>query len=101
MLTKEAILNQISNHAPYFKKMGVSEIGLYGSYKHNNQTKNSDIDLLIDFYPKQETFDNYMNVYDYIESLFEGEKIEIATKKGLSMHIGPVILMDVEYAKIN
>lgn len=72
-------------------------IGLLGSYLSNEQSEKSDIDLLIDFEPEKENFDNYMAVYDLFEGLFKNEKIEIVTKNGLSKYIGPKILKDVMY----
>ena len=75
----------------------VSSIGLLGSILQNEQTVTSDIDLLIDFEPDKESFDNYMAVYDMVESLFKNEKIEIVTKNGLSKYIGPKILKNVFY----
>jgi predicted nucleotidyltransferase len=97
MTTKENILAILRAHKPDFLKYGVSNIGLFGSYLHNDQSDKSDIDLLIDFEPEKENFDNYMAVYDMFESLFKNEKIEIVTKNGLSKYISPKILKDVLY----
>ncbi len=76
---------------------GVQSVGLFGSYVRNEQTEKSDIDLLIDFDPEKETFDNYMALCDYLDLLFRNEKVEIVTKNGLSPHIGPSILREVQY----
>jgi uncharacterized protein len=63
----------------------------------NEQSDTSDIDLLIDFDPEKENFDNYMAVYDIFESLFKDEKVEVVTKNGLSKYIGSKILKEVMY----
>jgi uncharacterized protein len=97
MTTKENILAILKKHKPELSKYGVSNIGLFGSYLRNEQSAKSDIDLLIDFEPEKENFDNYMAVYDIFESLFKNEKIEIVTKNGLSKYIGPGILNNVMY----
>ena len=97
MTTRENILAILKTHKFEFSKYGVSDIGLFGSYLRNEQSAKSDIDLLIDFEPEKENFDNYMAVYDLFENLFENERIEIITKNGLSKHIGPKILNDVMY----
>ena len=97
MTTRENILTILKNHKPQLSKFGVSSIGLFGSYLRNEQSAKSDIDLLIDFEPEKENFDNYMAVYDIFESLVKNEKIEIVTKNGLSKYIGPKILNDVMY----
>jgi len=97
MTTREDILVILKTHKIEFSKYGVSNIGLFGSYLRNEQSAKSDIDLLIDFEPEKENFDNYMAVYDLFENLFKNERIEIITKNGLSKHIGPKILNDVLY----
>ena len=97
MTTKENILSILRAHKTDFLKYGVINIGLFGSYLRNEQSEKSDIDLLIDFEPEKENFDNYMAVYDLFEGLFKNEKIEIVTKNGLSKYMGPKILKDVMY----
>jgi predicted nucleotidyltransferase len=97
MTTRAKILTILKDNKPSLSKYGVSNIGLFGSYLRNEQSPQSDIDLLIDFEPDEENFDNYMAVYDIFENLFKDEKIEIVTKNGLSKYIGPKILKDVLY----
>ena len=97
MTTRENILTILKDNKPSLTKYGVSNIGLFGSYLRNEQSPQSDIDLLVDFEPEEENFDNYMAVYDIFENLFKDEKIEIVTKNGLSKYIGPKILKDVLY----
>jgi predicted nucleotidyltransferase len=97
MTTKDNILSVLKSCKPELSKLGVSTIGLFGSYLRNDQSAESDIDLLIDFESEKENFDNYMAVYDLFESLFQNEKVELVTKNGLSKYIGPRILEDVLY----
>jgi predicted nucleotidyltransferase len=77
--------------------LGISQIGLFGSYVHEKQSGKSDIDILIDFEPDKENYDNFMAAYDLFEQLFKDEKVEIVTKNGLSPYIGSRILNEVEY----
>ncbi|MDI1232852.1 MAG: nucleotidyltransferase domain-containing protein [bacterium] len=97
MTTKDNILNTLKLNKLLLKKFGISHVGLFGSYIRNEQSNESDIDLLIDFEPEKENFDNYMAVYDLFESLFKNEKIEVVTMKGLSQYVGPGILKEVQY----
>lgn len=97
MTTKENIISVLKTHKSELSRYGVSNVGLFGSYSRSEQSNRSDIDLLIDFEPDKENFDNYMAVYDLFESLFKNEKVEIVTKNGLSKHIGPKILKEVLY----
>jgi predicted nucleotidyltransferase len=97
MTTKEIILRTLKSNKPKLSELGIRNVGLFGSYIRNEQSNESDIDLLIDFEPEKENFDNYMAVYDLFERIFKNEKIEVVTKNGLSPYIGPKILNEVQY----
>ncbi|OYU82107.1 MAG: DNA polymerase subunit beta [Flavobacterium sp. BFFFF1] len=97
MTTKENILKKLKSKKLALSKFGIRNVGLFGSYLRDEQSNESDIDLLIDFEPEKENFDNYMAAYDLFETLFKNEKVEIVTKNGLSPYIGPKILNEVVY----
>ena len=98
MTSKNVILSVIRKCKPQLASFGVSRIGLFGSYVRNEQQPQSDIDFLVDFEPEKETFDNFMNLYNYLEELFVNEKVEVVTVNGLSPYIGKYILKEVDYA---
>ena len=98
MKSKEYILSVIKQQKKELQNLGIVRIGLFGSYVREEQSEKSDIDILIEFEPEKENFDNYMSIYDILENMFKSEKIEIVTKNGLSEYIGPKILKEVIYA---
>jgi uncharacterized protein len=97
MTTRDYILSTIQTHKDTLTGFGIQKVGLFGSYVRNSQSHASDIDILLDFYPEKETFDNYMAICDFLEKLFKNEKLDIVTKNGLSPYIGPKILEEVLY----
>jgi len=97
LTTKEYIIDTIQNNKNKISKLGIKDIGLFGSYVRNEQTEKSDIDILIDFFPEKENYDNYLALYVMIEKLFEDERVDIVTKNGLSPYIGTKILNEVVY----
>ena len=96
-MKRQTILKKLSAQKINLVQYGVSQLGLFGSSVRNEQTPSSDIDILIDFHPEKETFQNYMAVCDMLENLFKRHKIDIVTVKGLSPYIGQQILNEVEY----
>ena len=98
MTNKEYILSEIKHQKKKLQNLGIVKIGLFGSYVREEQSENSDIDILIEFESGKENFDNYMSVYDILENMFRSEKVEIVTKNGLSPYIGHKILKEVIYA---
>ena len=97
MTTKTDILHVMQANKGMLAAFGVDQVGLFGSYVREEQSPNSDIDILVHFKPEQETFDNLMFTYDLFENLFKGFKVEVVTTTGLSPYIGTQILREVEF----
>lgn len=81
MLTKQDIFQTIINNKEAIKSFGVTEICLFGSYVRDQQTSESDIDLLIDYKKDQMEFFKFIDFCDTIESLFADMKVDVVTKK--------------------
>lgn len=79
------------------QEFNITEIGIFGSYTRDEQTENSDIDILID-YDKTKSFSllELVGLEDYLGNLF-GKKIDIITKNALKPRIGRQILNEVIY----
>ncbi len=60
MLKKNNIQDKIKHNAALIRELGISKIGLFGSYVRQEQKADSDIDILVDFQEGHETFDNFM-----------------------------------------
>ena len=76
MTTRESILKTLKSNKLKLSEFGIRSVGLFGSYIRGEQTRESDIDLLIDFEPEKENFDNFMAVCDLFENIFKNEKID-------------------------
>ena len=97
MLSKSVIQQRLKSSKSQLSKMGVIKIGLFGSARRDEMTENSDIDILVDFDNDMETYLNFIAACDLLEAVFEEEKVEVVSLKGLSPFIGPHILKEVEY----
>ncbi|MEA2060559.1 MAG: nucleotidyltransferase family protein [Thermodesulfobacteriota bacterium] len=93
--TKENLINRILGVRGRLSFFGVINIGLFGSFVRGEQTPSIDIDILVEFAPEKHTFDNFMEVSFLLEETL-GRKVEVVTPEGLSPHIGPHILKEVE-----
>jgi predicted nucleotidyltransferase len=96
---KEKLLSIISANRILIRNYGVSTLGVFGSFVRNEQSEQSDVDLLVDFSPEKETYRNFIGLAYYLEELL-GRRVEIVTRKGLSPYIGPHILKEVEYVSL-
>ena len=97
--TKQDILNVLDQNRSHLKELGVRRIGLFGSYLRGEQRSDSDIDLLAEFEPGRKTFDAFMELALFLESVLQ-HRVELVTVESLSPYIGPRILMEVEYAAL-
>ena len=99
LLQKQEILSLLIKNINEIQRFGVKRIGLFGSYVRNSNTPDSDLDFLVEFKTGQKTYDNFYDLYDFLESLFS-LKIDLLTTDSLSKHIGPEILKEVEYIEV-
>ena len=75
------------------KKFNPAMIGVFGSYARNEQTKESDLDLLIDFNSKI----NLLDLIGLEQELSEvlGIKVDLVTKRSVKENLLPFIQKDL------
>ena len=93
---KEEILSFLQQHQDAFRKLGVRQLGLFGSFVRGEEGDDSDIDILVEFEPGRKTFDNFIQLAFLLEQLLE-RRVELVTPESLSPYLGPYILCEVEY----
>jgi predicted nucleotidyltransferase len=91
---KSSLLEILISHRKEIRNYGVEQLGLFGSFAKNEVTKNSDIDLLVEFDKSKKTYDNFFELSDFLEGILK-RKVELVTYQSLSKYIGPHILKDV------
>lgn len=96
-ISDEFILQQLKKNMRIIKGYGVKKIGLFGSYIRNEQTSESDIDILVEFEKGKKTFDNYMNLKFFLEELFRAN-VDLVIVESIKPDIKPYIMESVKYA---
>lgn len=94
--TKTDVLRIINEQQEKIRSFGVRRCGLFGSFRHDEITPTSDVDLFVEFEPDQKTFLNYVNLSFFLEEIL-GRKVELVTPESLSPYLAPDILNEVEY----
>lgn len=90
----------LAKHEDQLKRFGVRRWGVFGSFVSGHQNESSDVDILVEFEQGKKSFDNFMHLAFFLEQQI-GRRVDLVTPEGLSPHIGPHILREVEYASIN
>lgn len=94
-LNKNEIKQKLATQRDLFKSYHISRVGLFGSFVHNTQNDNSDIDLLVDFKEPVDLF-AYVNLADKLsQTLFM--KVDLVTVNGLKPALRNQILGEVEW----
>ena len=84
------ILIKIRNIKPQLiKKYKIGKIGVFGSYVRNEQTSDSDVDILVEF--SEPIGLDFVNLAEELESELK-EKVDLVSRKG----IRPEYLKNVE-----
>lgn len=97
--TKEDLIQRLRAAHVKLHALGVTTLGVFGSFAAGSPTADSDVDVLVEFAPGKHTFDNFMDVVFLLEELL-GRHVEVVTREALSPHIGPHILREVEYVTL-
>ncbi len=93
---KHDIFEQLKAHWETLEGYGVRRCGLFGSFRREEATEQSDIDLLVVFEPELKTFMNFMDLCFFLEDLFN-RKVDVLTPESLSPYLKENILGEVEY----
>ena len=79
------------------ERYGVKEIGIFGSFVRGEEREDSDIDILVEFYPQAEMdLIKFVELEEYLSELL-GAKVDLVMKSALKPRIGRRILREVIY----
>jgi uncharacterized protein len=94
--TKDHVMTLLRSYESQIRALGVRRLGLFGSFLRGRPGKDSDVDVLVEFLPGCKTFDNFIQLAFFLETLFD-RRVELVTPESLSPYLGPHILSEVEY----
>ena len=92
------IINSISKAAQY---NGVKRIGIFGSYARGEQTNDSDLDILFEYYYNNEHDNGIDDALEYLDDLEEDLKKYVGDKKIDFVSYRGVLDSDNEYLRKN
>ncbi|MBU1121442.1 MAG: nucleotidyltransferase family protein [Candidatus Omnitrophica bacterium] len=95
MKTREEITRILKESIPHLQKeFKVKDIGIFGSFIHDEASEKSDVDLLVEF---SGTIGwEFIDLKDFLEDAI-GLKVDLVTKKALKPQLRKAILKEVVY----
>ncbi|HNZ28112.1 MAG TPA: nucleotidyltransferase family protein [Spirochaetota bacterium] len=99
IINSDIILINLKKIKDQLKLYGVVKIGLFGSYARNENTDQSDIDIIVEFNKDKKNFHNFMETCNIIEKSLN-KKVDIVTNDSLSPYIKPYIENEIIYEEL-
>lgn len=94
-IRREEAIGQLLACEPDVRALGVQRLALFGSVARDQARRDSDVDLLVQFFPGAKTFDRFLALTELLEARL-GRRVELVTTEALSPFLGPHILAEAE-----
>ncbi len=92
---KSPLVKKLEAEAPAIRsQFGVKKIGIFGSFARGEQTKKSDVDVLVDFAEGYATLRNFVELAERLEALFR-RNVDLITVEGIDKYIRPRVEAEV------
>ena len=76
---KAEVLAKLKEHLPEIReRFGIQTLGIFGSVSRGEDTADSDVDIFYEFFPDKISYDTFLDLYDYLETLLN-HKIEMVS----------------------
>jgi len=93
--TRDEVLKVLEANRHALHAHGVRSLGLFGSVARGDATSASDLDFVVQFDKK--SFDGYMNVKAFLESLF-GCRVDLVLESTIKPRLRGAILREAVHA---
>ena len=81
---------------PFCNRYGICKLSLFGSILHGDFSSNSDVDLLVEYFPEQRvTFLDMVQQETELTALI-GRKVDLRTPMELSRHFRKAVLAEAQ-----
>jgi len=94
-LTRDQAVAALVACGSEIQALGVERLALFGSVLRGEARPDSDLDLLVQFFPGAKTFDRFLALSDLLECRL-GRRVDLVTTEALSPFIGPRILAEAQ-----
>ena len=98
-LNKEEIFKLLKQHRKELKNYNVIKLGIFGSVLRGDNTKESDIDFIVEFEEGKKNYDNFIELVLLLENLLQ-KKVDLLTMEAISPYMKPKILKEAYFESI-
>ncbi len=98
-ITSATIHQKVAANRETLLGFGIKKMGLFGSYSRNQQKKNSDVDILVEFGKGEKNADNFLNLAFYLEEILK-KKVDLLTPSSMTSAMKRRVLAEVDYFQL-
>lgn len=92
-MIRDKVLSLLKEHLEEIRKFKIQKISIFGSVARNQETIQSDVDILIKF-DGPASYDLYMDLKFFLEDLL-GRKVDLITEDGMRNEIKQFVEKDL------
>ena len=94
-LSRERVIERLAASEVEIRALGVKRLALFGSVLRGAARPDSDVDILVQFFPGAKTFSQFLALSELLEDRLR-RRVELVTTESLSPFLGPRILAEAE-----
>ena len=95
-MIRDSIIRQLIEKKRALTQFKVKSLALFGSVARGDFHSESDVDILVEF-EGPATFDQYMELKEFLEKLLQGCRIDLLTRRGIRPELLPTIIQEALY----
>lgn len=92
------IIEVLHRNIESIRHYNVESLAIFGSYARNEESEDSDIDVLVAFKEGNATFRNFMGLKLHLESLLQKE-VDLVSEKAVKKELHPYIMKDAIFVE--
>ena len=89
-MNREDVLRTLAEHKEEIRRLGVKSLAIFGSVSRGEATRESDVDVLVEFSVPVGLF-RFIDVKEYLESIL-GRKVDLVTPNALRHQLRPRVM---------
>ena len=91
---KSGVLALLERELPLLReRYGIETIGIFGSVSREEDTPESDVDVVYSFRPEMDTYENLLDLGDFLENLFQ-RKVDLASVEWMSERLRVCVMRE-------
>jgi len=94
MEAREQLIAKLKDNQASLKDLGVTQLGIFGSFARGEQHYENDVDVLVEM--KFETLRHYMDILGLLESIL-GRKVDLVMKNTIKPLLRDQIMNETVY----